>query len=189
VLGPNHPHTLGSMNNLANTYRDAGRLADALPLYDEMVGRFKSTLGSDHPDTLQVMNNRARAYLASEPARAEPLLREILAIREAKLPDDWRIFDTRSQLGGSLLGQKKYDEAEPFLLEGYEGMMAREATIPAPSKKRLTEAGARVVQLYDARGQKDQADAWRKRLKEPAIGNEKTAGPLSRATAAPRPGP
>jgi len=33
-------------------------------------------------------------------------------------------------LGEALLLQKKYTEAEPLLLQGYEGMKLREAMIP-----------------------------------------------------------
>lgn len=47
---------------------------------------------------------------------AEPLLREALTIREAKEPDEWRTFVTRSMLGGAMLGQKKYADSEPLLL-------------------------------------------------------------------------
>ena len=45
-------------------------------------------------------------------------------------------------------------------------MKQREAKIPANGKVRLTEALERLVQLYDATGQKDKADTWRKQLEE-----------------------
>jgi len=32
-------------------------------------------------------------------------------------------------LGGSLLGQKRYAEAEPLLLSGYEGMKQRQRSL------------------------------------------------------------
>jgi len=64
------------------------------------------------------------------------------------------------------LGQKKYAEAEPLLMQGYQGMKQREAKIPAQSKTRLTEALERLVRLYEATDQKDKADAWRKKLEE-----------------------
>ncbi len=35
-----------------------------------------------------------------------------------------------SLLGGALLGQGRYAEAEPLVIGGYEGMKAREAKIP-----------------------------------------------------------
>ncbi len=53
-LGPDHPHTLTSMNNLAIAYKDAGKLDLALPLYEETL---KLT---DH--TLALMKNFAQAY-------------------------------------------------------------------------------------------------------------------------------
>ena len=64
-------------------------------------------------------------------AEAEPVLRESLKIREAKLADNWVTFHTRGVLGESLVGQKKYSEAEPLVVSGYEGMKARESKIPA----------------------------------------------------------
>ncbi len=59
----------------------------------------------------------------------------------------------------------KYTEAEPMLINGYEGLREREARIPFLRQKKLpAEAGARIVELYDAWGKKDKADEWRKRL-------------------------
>ena len=45
-------------------------------------------------------------------------------------PDDWPRFNAMSLLGGALLGQGRYAEAEPLIVAGYEGMKAREAKIP-----------------------------------------------------------
>jgi hypothetical protein len=59
-----------------------------------------------------------------------------LIIREKKIPDDFFTFNARSMLGGSLLGQKKYAEAEPLLLSAYEGLRQREDRIPALTVKR-----------------------------------------------------
>ena len=80
---------------------------------------------------------------------AAPLLRESLAIRAKAVPDDWSRFDTMSQLGGSLLGEKKYLEAEPLVVAGYEGIKVREAKILAASRRRVAEAAVRVVRLYE----------------------------------------
>ena len=71
---------------------------------------------------------------------AEPLLREALAIREAKEPDFWRTFGTQSMLGAALLTQKKLAEAEQLLLAGYRGMKEREASIPPEGATRIPEA-------------------------------------------------
>ena len=46
-----------------------------------------------------------------------------------------------SLLGGSLLDQKQYAGAAPWLLHGYERMKAPEQQIRATSRSRLAEAG------------------------------------------------
>jgi hypothetical protein len=107
--------------------------------------------------------NRLKQHKYGE---AEPVLRECLAIRAEKLPDNWLRFNAISMLGGALLGQKKYAEAEPLLLQGYDGMKQREATIPPAGKARLPEAAERLVALYAATGKKDQAAEWRQKLAE-----------------------
>jgi hypothetical protein len=43
----------------------------------------------------------------------------VVKVRAAKQPVEWTIFNTRSLLGDALMGQKKYAEAEPLLLQGY----------------------------------------------------------------------
>ena len=48
ALGPNHPHTLGSVNNLAECLRALGDAAGALPLYRRALEeqRARSRCGS-----------------------------------------------------------------------------------------------------------------------------------------------
>ncbi len=87
---------------------------------------------------------------------AERLLRECLAIREKTEPDAWTTFNTQSMLGGALLGQKKYAEAEPLLLAGYEGMKQRETKIPPQGKVRVTEAEGRLAELCEATRKQDE---------------------------------
>jgi eukaryotic-like serine/threonine-protein kinase len=164
-LGPDHPKTLTTMNNLAVAYRDAGRLNKAVPLFEETLKLLKAKLGPDHPKTLTTMNSLAGTYLNSKRwAEALATARECLELRAKKMPDDWWRFYTMSQLGAALTGQTKYAEAEPMLLQGYDGLKAREAKIPAMGKKFLAEAAARIVPFYEAWGKKDKADEWRAKL-------------------------
>jgi hypothetical protein len=69
-----------------------------------------------------------------------------------------------SLLGGSLLGQGRYAEAEPLVVAGFEGMKAREARLAIPARSRLLEAAERVVRLYEEWNQPDQAAAWKAKL-------------------------
>jgi tetratricopeptide (TPR) repeat protein len=97
-------------------------------------------------------------------AEAESVLRRCLALCEEAAPDAWATPHARSLLGAALLGQKKYADAEPLLVRGYQGMKARQAKGPSEGKARLLEALGRLVQLYDAWEKKAEAAKWRKEL-------------------------
>jgi hypothetical protein len=93
---------------------------------------------------------------------AEPVLRDCLAGRQKQIPDSWLTFNTQSLLGGALLGQKKYAEAEPLLVKGYEGLKTREKTIPKQGggELRIPEALDRLIELYTAINKPDEAKKW-----------------------------
>jgi tetratricopeptide (TPR) repeat protein len=164
-LGADHPDTLRSQGNLAAAYRAGGRTAEAIRIFEELLPADRKGFGLDHPQTLDDMNNLASAYdAAGRHDRSEPLLRECLSARERKWPDSWQTFNTRSQLGGSLMGRENYAVAEPLLIQGYEGLKARKAKIPAPSRTRLREAASRIVKLYESWGRPKKAAEWGDRL-------------------------
>jgi Flp pilus assembly protein TadD len=107
--------------------------------------------------------------------------RECLALRKNR-PEEWLTFDARSLLGGLLLMQKEYADAEPLLLSGYEGMKQREERIPVPDRTRLKAAGQSLVQLYEATGQADRVLLWKKALAEfDHGGTEKTVSAVKTA--------
>ena len=62
TLGPDHPSTLASRNNLAEAYCDAGRLDEAITLHRQTLEDHTRILGPHHPDTLTSRNNLASAY-------------------------------------------------------------------------------------------------------------------------------
>ena len=59
-----------------------------------------------------------------------------------------------SILGSSLAGQKKFTEAEPLLVSGYEGLRQREGTMPAASR---VKARTRLRQMYHDSGKPQKA--------------------------------
>ncbi len=84
-LGPDHPDTLGTMNKLAASYQDAGKLDLALTLPDETLTRTKRKFGADNPDTLGSMGNLALGYRAAgKLERALPLLVEAASLWKQK---------------------------------------------------------------------------------------------------------
>ena len=62
VLGPDHPDTLTTRNNLAGAYDSAGRFGEAIELFEQVLADRVRVLGPDHPDTLTTCNNLAGAY-------------------------------------------------------------------------------------------------------------------------------
>ena len=103
-------------------------------------------------------------------AEAEPLFREGLAAREKAQPDGWATFNTRSLVGGALVGQKKSADAEPLLLKGYEGIKAREKAIPPSGGTRIPEALDRLVELHTAANKPDEVKKWQaERAKYPPL--------------------
>jgi serine/threonine protein kinase/tetratricopeptide (TPR) repeat protein len=168
-LGPDHPGTLTTRTDLAGAYQAAGRTAEAESLFRDALERARKRFGPADPRTVTAMAQLGQNLIQQgQWLAAEPVLRECLAVREKAQSDDWSTFNTRSLLGGSLLGQKKYAEAEPFIVAGYEGLKAREAKIPPPGRPHLPEAAERAVKLYEAWGKMEKAAEWRTRLVRPS---------------------
>jgi hypothetical protein len=147
-----------------------GRSAEAAKMVPDILAGARKTAPKDSPQLAVVLAQSGLTLLQVQAyAEAEPLFRECLAIREKTQPDDWSTFNTRSQLGDSLVNQGKFAEAEPLLLQGYEGLKAREAEIPAPRKNSLAEAAERVVKLYEEWGKPDEATTWKAKLGMPDL--------------------
>ncbi len=66
----------------------------------------------------------------------------------------------RSMLGGALLGQKKFADAEPLLLAGYQGMKEREKTLPPEASTRILDALDRLIELFTAANKPGEAKKW-----------------------------
>ena len=103
---------------------------------------------------------------AKKYAEAETAVRECLVIREKAMADHWLLFNSYSLLGGALLGQQKYEGAEPLLLKGYQGTQEREQSSPGPAPIRLTEALERLVRLYQATDNEEQSAKWQAELEK-----------------------
>jgi serine/threonine protein kinase len=165
-LGADHPDTVETMILLARVHLAEKRPAQAKSLLVDALGLIQKSQGADTVATARVQQALGGCYVHEHKfTEAEPVLRSCLATQENRQPDSWEAYHTQSLLGGALLGEKKYAEAEPLLIGGYEGMKQRETKIEMPERLRITEAGQRLVQLYDAWGKQDKADEWRARLR------------------------
>jgi tetratricopeptide (TPR) repeat protein len=114
VLGKEHPDTLMSMNNLAESLRQQGKYADAEAMHRQTLQLKETVLGKDHPRTLMSMMNLANSLLQQGKfVEAEVMHRQTLQLKETVLgkehPDT---LDSMNNLAISLRQQGKYAEAE-----------------------------------------------------------------------------
>jgi hypothetical protein len=168
VLVSDDSDTLQSMMNLAASYEQAKLFSKAETHRREILAFELRKHGPDSARTATARVTLSVNLLEQQKLlEAESQLREALAIREKKRPDAWLTFYTHSLLGAALAGQKKFAEAETFLVSGYNGLKLHEATIPAATKKRVKEALERVVKLYHDWGQPEKAAAWKEKNRSP----------------------
>jgi len=146
---------------LLDAYIQAGRRAQSLALSRELLADARRILPPNSPEIARELAQIGFALLTmKEFADAERLLRESFNIREKTEFDQWTTFNTQSLLGGALLGQHKYADAEPLLLAGYAGMKKRENEIPPRGVVRLAQAADRSIELYAQTNKPDELKKW-----------------------------
>jgi hypothetical protein len=168
VRGPEHPTTLNTLSDFASMYQRQGKYALAETYAAQALAGRRHALGPEHPDTMASAADLALAYLSQGKfTESEPLARQAMEFDRKKQPDDWQGFRAETLLGASVAGQKKYAEAEPLLLEGYQGMVARKDKMEAADQYHLDRAREWIVQLYQAWGKPEKAAEWKQGRAEP----------------------
>ena len=117
ALGPEHPDTARSLNNLAEVLREQGRYADVEPLLRRALAIDEKALGPEHPGTARGLTNLASLFEQQDRyAEAEPLYRRALAIDDKTLgPEHADTATSLNNLAEVLREQRRYAEAEPLL--------------------------------------------------------------------------
>ena len=98
---------------IASAYHAAGRLTEAITLYEQVLTDRIRVLGEDHPNTLTSRNNLAGAY------RAAGRLTEAITLYEQLLPDSIRVLGedhpatltSRNNLAGAYYAAGRLTEA------------------------------------------------------------------------------
>jgi serine/threonine protein kinase/DNA-binding SARP family transcriptional activator len=167
--GKPHPNLSWVGNELAGAYSKAGKTAEATALVQDQLAAARLQLKPNSPQLAGLLANSGKQLFdCKQYAAAEPILREWLALRE-KLPEQhqvarWQAASVKSLLGGALLGQKKYADAESLLRAGYDALKKDEQALPPRARDYLADSLQRLVELYEATGKKDEAARWWKEL-------------------------
>ena len=155
TLGPDHPSTLTSRNNLAGAYQDAGRLDEAIALYEQTLEDRTRILGPHHPNTLTSRNNLAGAY--QDAGRLD----EAIALYEQTLEDRTRILGphhpntltSRNNLAGAYQDAGRLDEAIAL----YEQTLKDSTRILGPHHPDTLTSRHNLATAYQTAGRLDEA--------------------------------
>jgi tetratricopeptide (TPR) repeat protein len=154
---------------LAAVYVLEGKHDEAEETLKDLLSIFRRASGQEARTTLFIMSLLDWTRLHEQRyVDAEVDLRQILRSLEETQPDEWEKYNCQSILGASLVGQKRYAEAEPLLLSAYDGMTTKPSTVSRkfPFHAKLENEGrARILQLYEDWGKPEKAAEWREKLR------------------------
>ncbi|KAB8140745.1 tetratricopeptide repeat protein [Chloroflexia bacterium SDU3-3] len=155
ALGPDHPDTAQSLNNLAAPLQSQGRFDAAYPLHLRALAIREATLGPDHPLTAQSLNNLAELFQSQGRFdEAHPLHLRALAIREAALGPDHPLTATSfNNIAALLRSQSRFDEAHPLHLRA---LAIREAAL-GPDHPLTATSLNNIAVLLQSQGRFDEA--------------------------------
>ncbi len=172
MLDPNHELRAAILTQLYVVYRKKGDQKKMGPVLLETREIWRTRYGPDD-EILANMNRAVGKYFLTlkEPARAEPYIREELARRIKWTPDAWERFNAEGSLGASLLGQKKYADAEPLLLSAYRGMKAWKRDLPNERKAELPWTIEQIIRFTEEAGRIKDKAAFDAILADPEVRN------------------
>jgi non-specific serine/threonine protein kinase/serine/threonine-protein kinase len=162
VQGAEHPETLGTLDDLAALRESEGKYAESEALLVSALDARRRVLGPANPDTLGDMVSLAELRIEQKKyGDAEPLLREALANYEKTAPGSWPHLRSQVLLGSSLAAQGRFAEAEPLLVDGYNGMTGQTEQIPFEFRSTIDRTLQQIVQMYEHWEKPEKAAAWR----------------------------
>ena len=155
ILGPDHPDTLASRNNLAGAYESAGRLDEAITLYEQVLDDRTHIFGPDHPDTLASRNNLAYAYRsAGRLDEAITHFEEVLADRTHILgPAHPHTLTSRNNLAGAYESAGRLKEA----ITHFEEVLADRTHILGPAHPHTLTSRNNLAGAYESAGRLKEA--------------------------------
>ena len=155
VLGPHHPDTLASRNNLAGTYRASGRLDKAITLNKQILADAIRVMGPDHPGSLTSRLNLAGAYqAASRLDEAITLYEQVFSGRSRVLgPDHRSTLMSRDELAGAYREAGRFDEAITLKKQ----ILADAMRIMGPDSPGASAARNSLAATYRDAGRLDEA--------------------------------
>jgi eukaryotic-like serine/threonine-protein kinase len=179
LLGPEHPHTTLSMNNLARSLHGLGRYEEARQLLARALARREKVLGTAHPTNaflLHYLGGALQALGRYEEARQAQ--EHALALREKAFgPEDPPSASALMGLGNALQALGRYEEAR----QAQERALAIRERVLGPEHSYVAQALNRLGSVLKDLGRYEEA---RQRHQRALLLLERALGPTHPRVAA-----
>jgi serine/threonine protein kinase len=160
--GSNDVDAFYSRETLASIYERENKYPAAEALLRDADREADGALGASNRDGFTVKQILAANLLhQGKCAEALPLAREANERWKKDKSDSWQRFASQSVLGEALVCTKDFSNAEPLLLNGYNGLKAHASRMPAHEKVQIRQAAERLASLYAAWNRPADAQKWR----------------------------
>jgi eukaryotic-like serine/threonine-protein kinase len=162
TYGAEHPRTMLCELHLIEAEIRAGDYRSAEPVAAQFLATVQHVDGDSSSDAMMARTHLAM-ILAEEGkfATAEPMARLAAESRKSKPADNYARLFAESVLGAALVGQKRFREAEPLLVNCYQLLHANEGGYDAPVRFPVDFAHRWLVRLYTDWGEAEKAAEWR----------------------------
>lgn len=166
IGGDEHTSVATVLSNKGKWLTGQGRYAEAAACFEEGLAIRRKRLGDRHPLVAIILYKLASLLnIQSQFSRAEALARESAALLGQGLPPGhWRKSYAEGILGDALVGQGRYAEAEPLLLQSYPILKTSIGARAKPTQEIL----ASLVSLYQSWGRPEEAARFRALLAPPS---------------------
>jgi CHAT domain-containing protein/lipopolysaccharide biosynthesis regulator YciM len=177
LLGPDHPRTLLSLDNLGFVYFYQHRYTEVEPVWNRLLKARERAFGKEHPDTLNTLENLAQLYRFQERyEQSEALFKRVIEAKARALgKEDPKTLTSINRLAGLYWSQRRDDEAEPlakFVLEIRHRVLGED-------HPKTIESLTDLAETYRSRGRYGEAEPLYKRALEAL---ERARGPEDFAT-------
>jgi eukaryotic-like serine/threonine-protein kinase len=164
VYGPAQPSVAETLNEMGNVASMRNQLDEAEARFRRAADIYRGVYGDHHYLVAIALSNLAGIYMDKKDyPRAEQLFRDVVRRLSETLPaDNVNTGIAHIKLGRTLLREKRYKDAEPETLAGYEILVKHSR----PSTSFVRAARKDLVADYEALKEPKQAARFRAELAE-----------------------
>ncbi|PVF91038.1 TPR-like protein, partial [Serendipita vermifera] len=162
ILGPRHPNTTITMNDLAVTLGDRGHVEEAERIQRDVLELQSEILGPRHPDTIRAMNNLALTLgRRGQLEEAEKIQQDVLELQSGILgPRHPDTIGAMNNLAYTLADRGQLEEAEKI----QQDVLELQGEILGPRHPDTIRAMNNLASTLGERGQLEEAEKMKREV-------------------------